>query len=399
VNKIIAYETGEAHTQGWFTNLVLMGGDSLPGDAEAVDEGEYVNQHVTDTLDGFIPHRVWASNGLLYYASNISDAINNGAGLVFFNGHGNTHVWATHPHESSQWIPYGNYTNSHINALSNGDQLPIVISDACYHCTYDAAPDCFGWAFLTNPNGGAIAYLGGTDVDVSYGGTAIITKGIERLCLVMSSNYKSGDATFGELWAHGVMDYIAPIMDEIDYITLEEFQPFGDPSLCIAGESQRPLAPAVPSGETQGGAGIEYAYTTSTTDPDGDSLYYLFEWGDSTFSDWAGPYASGGLATGSHTWSDSGIYEIRVIAKDRHGVMSEWSDPLSVEMCHLQGDANGDQEIGPGDVVYLINYLFRGGPAPDPYDSGDCNCSGSVESGDVVYLVNYLFRAGPLPCC
>ena len=255
VNKIVTYETGEAHTQSWFTNLVLFGGDSLPGDAEAVDEGEYVNQHVADTLDGFIPDRVWASNGLLYYASNISDAINNGAGFVFFNGHGHTHLWATHPHESSQWIPYGNYTNSHVTALSNGNELPIVVSDACYHCQYDVAPDCFGWAFLTNPNGGAIGYLGGTDIDVSYGGTAIITKGIERLCLVMSSNYKAGDATFGELWAHGVTDYIAPIMDEIDYITLEEFQPFGDPSLVIAGESQRPLAPATPSGETEGIAG------------------------------------------------------------------------------------------------------------------------------------------------
>ncbi len=399
VNKIITYETGEAHAQSWFTNLVLFGGDSLPGDAEAVDEGEYVNQHVADTLDGFIPNKIWASNGLLYYASNISDAINNGAGFVFFNGHGHTHLWATHPHESSQWIPYGYYTNSHVNALSNGNELPIIVSDACYHCQYDVAPDCFGWAFLTNPNGGAIGYLGGTDVDVSYGGTAIITKGIERLCLVMSSNYKAGDATFGELWAHGVTDYIAPTMDEIDYITLEEFQPFGDPSLVIAGDSQSPLAPAIPSGETEGAAGEEYTYTTSTTDPDGDSLYYLFRWGDETYSDWVGPSASGDLAAASHIWSDSGIYEIKVIAKDRHGVMSEWSDPLPVDMCDLRGDVNGDQEIAPGDIVYLINYLFRSGPAPAPYDQGDCNCSGSVESGDIVYLINYLFRNGPLPCC
>jgi hypothetical protein len=399
VNKIIAYETVEAHTQSWFTNLVLFGGDSLPGDAEAVDEGEYVNQHVADTLDGFIPNRVWASNGLLYDAANISNAINEGAGFVFFNGHGHTHVWATHPHESTQWIPYGMYENSDVNALNNGGELPIIVSDACYHCQYDVAPDCFAWAFLTNPNGGAIGYLGGTDVDVSYGGTAIITKGIERLCLVMSSNYKAGDATFGELWAHGVTDYIAPVMDEIDYITLEEFQPFGDPSLCIAGESQRPLAPAIPAGETEGAAGEEYAYTTSTTDPDDDSLFYLFEWGDSTYSDWVGPYASGGLATGSHIWADSGGYEIRVIAKDENGIMSEWSDPLAVDMCDSRGDVNGDQEVGPGDVVFLINYMFKNGPAPSPYDSGDCNCDGSVEPGDVVFLINYLFRSGPLPCC
>lgn len=29
-----------------------------------------------------------------------------------------------------------------------------------------------------------------------------------------------------------------------------------------------------------------------------------------------------------------------------------------------QGDANCDGELGPGDVVYLINYFFKGGPQP-----------------------------------
>jgi hypothetical protein len=64
-----------------------------------------------------------------------------------------------------------------------------------------------------------------------------------------------------------------------------------------------------------------------------------------------------------------------------------------------RGDANGDGIISPGDVIYLINYLFRGGPAPDPLERGDCNCDGEVDPGDVVYLINYLFRYGPPPSC
>ncbi|MGB2770136.1 MAG: C25 family cysteine peptidase [Candidatus Zixiibacteriota bacterium] len=399
VNKIITYETGEAHTQDWFTNLVLIGGDSLPGDAEAVDEGEYVNQHVADTLDGFIQERVWASNGLLWQASNISNAINSGAGFTFFNGHGHTTVWATHPHESSQWIPPGNYTNSHINALVNGNELPIVVSDACYHCQYDVAPHCFGWTFLTNPNGGAIAYLGGTDIDVSYAGTAIITKGIERLCLIMSGNYKGGDATFGELWAHGVTDYINPVMDEIDYITLEEFQPFGDPSLVIAGDSEKPAKPATPMGETEGGVELEYTYTSSTTDPDGDSLYYLFGWGDETYSEWLGPYASGDPVEASHTWADTGSYEITVIAKDENGVFSESSDSLFVNICLRYGDANGDMIIDVGDVVFLVNYLYKGDAPPNPPEVGDCNFDQVINIGDVVFLINYLYKGGDPPGC
>jgi outer membrane protein assembly factor BamB len=65
----------------------------------------------------------------------------------------------------------------------------------------------------------------------------------------------------------------------------------------------------------------------------------------------------------------------------------------------IRGDANRDWEIGLGDAVYLLNYLFRGEPAPQPFASGDCNCNGTVDLGDVVYLLNYLFKGGPEPSC
>ncbi|MCK5125746.1 MAG: right-handed parallel beta-helix repeat-containing protein [candidate division Zixibacteria bacterium] len=62
------------------------------------------------------------------------------------------------------------------------------------------------------------------------------------------------------------------------------------------------------------------------------------------------------------------------------------------------GDANGDGFVDLGDAVYIINYVFRGGSAPDPLLSGDANCDGFVDLGDAVYLINYIFRGGPAPC-
>jgi hypothetical protein len=64
----------------------------------------------------------------------------------------------------------------------------------------------------------------------------------------------------------------------------------------------------------------------------------------------------------------------------------------------VRGDANGDGEINVTDVVYLINYLFIGGPEPLPWESGDVNCDGIINSSDAVYLINYLFISGPPPC-
>jgi hypothetical protein len=65
----------------------------------------------------------------------------------------------------------------------------------------------------------------------------------------------------------------------------------------------------------------------------------------------------------------------------------------------VHGDANSDGAIGPGDIVALINYLYRAGSEPCPMESGDANCDGAVGPGDVVFLLNYLYRDGPPPPC
>jgi hypothetical protein len=64
-----------------------------------------------------------------------------------------------------------------------------------------------------------------------------------------------------------------------------------------------------------------------------------------------------------------------------------------------RGDANSDGAVGAGDIVYLLNYLFRADEEPCPMESGDANCSGAVEAGDIVYLITYLYRGGPPPAC
>jgi hypothetical protein len=64
---------------------------------------------------------------------------------------------------------------------------------------------------------------------------------------------------------------------------------------------------------------------------------------------------------------------------------------------YLAGDANGDAVVELADLVYLINYLYRNGPAPDPLAAGDPNADCVVELADLVYLINYLYEGGPAP--
>jgi hypothetical protein len=64
-----------------------------------------------------------------------------------------------------------------------------------------------------------------------------------------------------------------------------------------------------------------------------------------------------------------------------------------------RGDANSDGSIDIADVVFLLDYLFLGGPPPVPLIAGDANCDGVIDIADVVYLLNYLFLDGPEPGC
>jgi Thrombospondin type 3 repeat/Dockerin type I domain/Peptidase_C39 like family len=65
---------------------------------------------------------------------------------------------------------------------------------------------------------------------------------------------------------------------------------------------------------------------------------------------------------------------------------------------YICGDANSDENCNISDAVWIINYVFVGGDAPDPMESGDANCDGTVNVSDAVWIVNYVFVGGNSPC-
>ena len=63
----------------------------------------------------------------------------------------------------------------------------------------------------------------------------------------------------------------------------------------------------------------------------------------------------------------------------------------------LPGDLNESGDVTIVDVVILINYLFRNGPAPPYPPCADPNIDCWVTISDAVYLVNYVFKSGSEP--
>lgn len=61
------------------------------------------------------------------------------------------------------------------------------------------------------------------------------------------------------------------------------------------------------------------------------------------------------------------------------------------------GDVTADGVVSSSDILYVVNYVFKGGPAPVPASYGDVDLSCTITAADVIYLVNYVFKGGPAP--
>lgn len=92
---------------------------------------------------------------------------------------------------------------------------------------------------------------------------------------------------------------------------------------------------------------------------------------------------------------DSGVVTaFTILASDPYSTTRR-TITLQIYRC---GDANGDNDTNIADAVFLVNYVFREGPPPQPVEAGDANEDGLANLGDAVYVINYVFKDGPAPC-
>ena len=125
-----------------------------------------------------------------------------------------------------------------------------------------------------------------------------------------------------------------------------------------------------------------------------DSLFFSIYYTQQAFSD--------SLKLPSSLFIENVQLYWRVKAQDSAGHSSLYqSDPFNfIYAIFLCGDISGD-DSGPNilDLTYIVDFIFRGGPAPHPFVAGDVNCDSNTNILDLTYMVDFIFRGGPTACC
>lgn len=256
INKIITYETKSAH-EPWYNRMLLLAGDTFPN--HGVIEGELVTSIIGEHMEqeGFELIKLWTSKNT-FKPMNINKEINKGAGFISYSGHGYEQGFGTSPPNEDKRVEY---YSPYLYGMFNGDKLPVIFFDACSTTKLDFTVEdllewypqpipifltliegepykmdsyypCFSWELVKKQNGGGIATIGATRVAFTGVGQDGAHWGAGLLNTRFFEHYTDGKS-LGELFTSCQIDYLNMVGKE--FITLEEFNLIGDPSLSLGG--------------------------------------------------------------------------------------------------------------------------------------------------------------------
>ena len=311
VDKTVYYEKGVFDSYEWIKKAAFIASSDQGQMAEQTHN--YVIDNYLDP-NGYICDKIYQASG--GSTSDIYDSLNSGRSLCIYSGHGSPNGWSCVPFDQND-----------VRNLENEGIYPFVCSHACSTNTFGDS-ECFGETWLREQDKAAVAFWGAS-ASTLWDEDDILEK-------AMFQSWWEDDLD----WIGGMTDMALLYLYEnysgggYTQYYFEAYNVNGDPSLkiWINNPSNPPETPSEPNGPDTWIQYVETSFTSTTTDPEGDDIYYLFDWGDGTDSGWIGPYESGQSGEATHAWNDLGTFEVRVIAKDSFNALSNWSEPHTISI-------------------------------------------------------------------
>jgi PKD repeat protein len=237
VQRTLDYERNPGLlTDDWYTTVIGIGSDQGPG-----DDGEYDYQHIRNQQTQDLAY-TYTWNPELFDGSQggndatgnpspalVSDAVNNGASLILYTGHGSMTSWGT-----------TGFSNSNVNALTNQGKLPFIWSVACVNGQFNAGT-CFAEAWMRATQGGqptgAVAFLGST-INQSWNSPM---EGQDEMTNILVETYPNNiRRTFAGLSINGCMKMIDSYGNDGQNMA-DTWTVFGDPTLMVRTDTPQSL--------------------------------------------------------------------------------------------------------------------------------------------------------------
>jgi hypothetical protein len=395
-NKVIAYERDPDIGGTWYDKATGIASNQGLG---AGDDGESDDQHETviynDKLDPFTYYTYNSIYDPGANASMVSNAVNTGATVINYTGHGWREGWST-----------SGFNNSHVAGLTNGDMLPFIVSVACNNGDFDL-DTCFAEAWLRKENGGAIMFLGAS-ISQPW---AEPMRGQDYFMDVLIGGYNYSDhpgqsgintdeqrTTLGSIIFNGLTLMCIESGGGSDWETAKTWNFFGDPS--VQARTKTPLELTLSNMVIM----VNVPFTTTVTSPEGPvaNAMVTLSQNEQYFT---GITNANGTVTIDHTLNP-GNAKLVVTAFNTETVYENQSvippdGPFitlaSVEIDDAEGNGNGLLDYG--ETVYLTIGLVNVGTADatnvsaeissiDPYTGipDDWAEYGLIPPGDTVYV-------------
>ncbi len=291
-NKTIAYERDPETAGTWYSYGLGIGGNDGPGD-DSEDDYEQVDVIKDYKLLPFTYAAVNEAYGSPT-ATTVANYVNAGLSVINYCGHGDHDYWVT-----------SGYSNTNINASTNGNKLPFIFSVACIVGEFHTGGDCFGEAWLKKSDGGAIgAWM--SSINQPWN-PPMRGQDYANDVLTQGYNYSTGSGsgtsttygktTFGSITFNAAALMISEASNTEDWDTYKTWIVFGDPSFQVRTETPKAITitnPVVSTG----------SYTTQITvggSPFENALVSLYKAGDP--QPFAGLTDASGNVTINHTLS------------------------------------------------------------------------------------------------
>jgi hypothetical protein len=266
VKKITNYESTGPNEKTWYTNFVGVAGKTGEYYLGKPD-GEYLCDLAYNYTKLAIPQlhltTCYSTNrdtgGRIPVAKDILKSINEGAGFVDFEGHGNPYSWNTIWYDGEypkDWT--GGFNIFDYPFLINGNKLPVVIVGGCHNAMYNVSmipalldsnhtttryfcyglpvPVCYCAGLLLKNHGGAIASAGSTGYGIGYVGYAVSLSGELESNFFYEIGY--GSTHLSQAHSLAIQKFLAEEeVQQTEAFVITNWALLGDPSLLFGGYS------------------------------------------------------------------------------------------------------------------------------------------------------------------